>query len=405
MDKIRDCVAADVDMTQFYNLRSCDYVIGRFQKALDEKLNPPPSPPKPKSKRSSRGAPAASIGTPARARDDDEEAATDMLARLQRCLADTECDIDGDDRHTRLTREKLATKLMSELLTSSGKVESLLAGSWAGTWSDRDSLLSVVVPFGDSQFGMWKNRWKENHGVEPTVDDVKAWLQGKIEAQGYVDEATRETWSEAIDKVEAVTTKLAKPTATNPMVGRGGECEGCQWVLRTQESRNSGNSGRVTVSEGEVLHPCTCATRPDPEQLNLDQGESVIRTFDMMMDKLRELAMEYLRALKRDDKLEEHLRARAAFVVAQTRKRMSATSRRGHELNPNQAVEMGRASCAAIRRAGLGPERYLLAERNLDPFSRRCRVVARKLKSTRRIRDYTRFVDETDYTQLKEKTD
>ena len=46
MDKIKECYAAGVDMTQFYQLKSCDYVIPTFQKALDEKLKPPPAPAK-----------------------------------------------------------------------------------------------------------------------------------------------------------------------------------------------------------------------------------------------------------------------------------------------------------------------------------------------------------------------
>ena len=50
MDKIKECYAAGVDMTQFYQLKSCDYVIPTFQKALDEKLKPPPAPAKPKSR-------------------------------------------------------------------------------------------------------------------------------------------------------------------------------------------------------------------------------------------------------------------------------------------------------------------------------------------------------------------
>ena len=41
-----------------------------------------------------------------------------------------------------------------------------------------------------------------------------------------------------------------------------------------------------------------------------------------------------------------------------------------------------------MRRAGLGPDRYCLAEGNCDPFSRRCRVAAQKMKTTRRIREW-----------------
>ena len=54
MNIIKDCYIAGVDMEQFHNFRHGDYVIPTFQKALDDKLNPPP-PLKPKSKSKSRG--------------------------------------------------------------------------------------------------------------------------------------------------------------------------------------------------------------------------------------------------------------------------------------------------------------------------------------------------------------
>ena len=346
---------------------------------------------------------AASTGTPAITRDD-EEAASDMLARLQRRLAGTECDIDRV-HHARYARERLAEKLRAELTSSAGRVDRLLEGSRPSSKSEarreRDELLMLVAPFGQSSLWHWRSIFKEQHGVEPTGEDLKAWIQGKVEALDYVNAATREAWSEAIDALEVVKTKLAKPTHLNPMVGRGGDCEGCRWILAALERRSSKMVG------DHLAYPCTCTTRPPPESVALEPDEVLLRTFDAATDKQKELAVEYLRALKRDDKLEEHLRARAVFVVAQIREKCSANSHRTFELNPSHAAEAGARGQAAQRRAGLGPERYLysLAERNLDPFSRRCRVVARKLKSTRRIRDYTRFVEETDYTRLKEKTD
>ena len=131
----------------------------------------------------------------------------------------------------------------------------------------------------------------------------------------------------------------------------------------------------------------------------------MLRTSYAMTAKLKDVAVEHLRALKNGGELEEYLRARAVFVVAQTWESKATNRRRAMELNPTQFAEACRRGNESVRRAALGRERYSLAERNLDPFSRRVRVVAGKLKSTRRIRDYTRFVDKTDYTRLKEKTD
>ena len=136
--------------------------------------------------------------------------------------------------------------------------------------------------------------------------------------------------------------------------------------------------------------------------LAFDPDEVLLRAFDLATDELKGLAVEYLRAQKDDRKLEAYLRARAVFVVAARRVHASAA---GRSADPALRAISLRRALAAQRRAALGPETYLLAERNLDPFSRRCRVVAGKLRSTRRIRDYTRFVEETDYTQLKDKTD
>jgi len=343
------------------------------------------------------------IGTPSNTRDD-EEAATDLLARLQQRLADSECAIDGDDRFARV-REKSAQQLLSELCSSSDRVDRLLEGGRLASTGredkERGEVLALVAPFGNSLYSRWNLDFKEHHGVDPTADDVKAWLEGKVEALDYVDAATRGTWSKAIDEVKVATTKLATPTPENPMVGRGGDCDGCQNILAAL------GRGRTCIPEhaSRARFACTCTNRPIPESVALEPEQVLLRASDAATDKLKELAVEHLQALKHDSKLEEYLRARAVFVVAQERMRSSWKGRRGHELHPNQNAENAARGHAAVRRAALGRERYSLAERNLDPFSRRCRVVTRKLKSTVRIRDYTRFVDETDYTRLKDKTD
>lgn len=242
-------------------------------------------------------------------------------------------------------------------------------------------MLVLVAPFGTPRLTQWKRDFKEIHGVDPTVEDLKEWIQGKVEAQDYVDAATRKTWSEAIDEVEAVKKKLATPTHLTPMVGRGGDCDGCQKILAAL------GRGRKSIPN-HASYPCTCTTRPAPELLDLDQWESVRRTFDAASDKLKELAVEHLQALKCERKLEKHLRARADFVVAQIRKTNSANSHRTRELHPNQLAEAGDRGRAAMRRIGLSEDRYCLAERNLDPYSRRIRVVEGKLKTTRRIREW-----------------
>ena len=327
----------------------------------------------------------APTGTPTNTRDD-EEAAREMLARLRQRLADTECDIDGDDRHARLTRETSAQRLLSELRSSASRFERLLEGSKLSSTGkerkEKEELLMLVAPFGQPQLFQWRSDFKAQHGVEPTVEDLKDWIQGKVEALDYVDAARRKTWSEAIGAVEAVTKKEVKPTDKNPMVGRGGDCEGCLWIKAALERRSS----KSVPTHAD--HPCTCTTRPAPELLDLDQWESLLRTFDATTDKLKEMVVEYLRALKRESKLEESLRARAVFVVAQIRKAASANAYRTNELHPNLAAEAGARGRAAQRRAGLSPDRYCLAEGNCDPFSRRCRVVDGKMKTTRRMREW-----------------
>ena len=124
MDKIKECVVARVDMTQFHKLKVYEFVLSKFEDALDKKLNPPQPPPKPKTTSSRR---AASTGTPANTRND-EEAVLEMLARLQQRLAGTECDIDGDDPFARLARENLGQRLLKELRSSSDRVDRLLEG-------------------------------------------------------------------------------------------------------------------------------------------------------------------------------------------------------------------------------------------------------------------------------------
>ena len=387
-DILKRCVVARVDMEQFRNVPTHSFTIPLLQAALDKKLNPPPPPPKPKSTSRSRGGAAASVGTPARAREDGEEAALEMLAKLRQHLHDTEAAIprEDDDASAAVTAT-LAERLLSELSSSSDQVNRLLeSGRLASTGhvrerEERGALLALVAPFGQSQFLRWRHDFKAHHGVDPTVEDLKEWFQGKVEAQDYIDAATRKKWSDAIDEVEAVTEKEVKPTPKNPMVGRGGACGGCQWITAAL------GRGRKDLPE-HINHPCTCATRPPPESVTLEPDEKLLRTADAMTDKLRDLAVEHLQELKRDGKLEKHLQARAVFVVGGYREKMSVTSRRRHQLNPEHLNEARILGHAAQRRIGLSEDRYCLAEGNLDPFSRRVRVLEHKTKTTRRIREW-----------------
>ena len=238
---------------------------------------------------------------------------------------------------------------------------------------ETSAVFLFVIPAAQSQFDHCIKHVTKNAAV-PTVDELKAYFLGKIDALDYLPDAECEQLKKCVRDASA-------DLAPVMIVKRCAElnlelCGGCQNIAAIRERRKQGNVKKAEFERQENL----CVNRRESQEA-LEAGVVLRRVHEAIADELKTYEKSVLQGVvDRGASLEDRLRPRARFAV-QHEHEVRAKASAGRDLGP-----ANRAWLKAARKMNWTGRKHT-AQGNNDPHTRRVRVLTDRMRSTVHIRD------------------